>query len=111
MSELDYTKIGEHIRLIRNKQNLSQEDLAEICDISPSYMGHIERGTRKMSLETFVTIANALHVSCDYLLYNQADVDDNVIKTIIESVKYGSPNQYQKYITIIKALSEITEHL
>ena len=69
MAKIDYKMLGEQIRYIRNQLHLSQEHLAELCDISPSFMGHIERGTRKMSMETFVSIADALNVSTDYLLH------------------------------------------
>ena len=111
MSKIDYKLLGEQIRYIRNQQHLSQEDLAEMCDISPSFMGHIERGTRKMSLETFVSLANALHVSSDYLLYSQLPNTDSVITSIIETVKQNNEAQYNKYITIIRALAEISDHL
>ena len=36
--------------------------------------GHIERGTRKASLETMVSIANALGVSADTLLQDSLDI-------------------------------------
>ena len=111
MSNIDYKLLGEQIRYIRNQEHLSQEDLAEICDISASFMGHIERGTRKMSLETFVSIANALHVSTDYLLYSQLPNTDSVITSIIETVKHNNEANYNKYITIIRALAEISDHL
>ena len=111
MSKIDYKLLGEQIRYIRNQQHLSQEDLAEMCDISPSFMGHIERGTRKISLETFVSLANALHVSSDYLLYSQLPNTDSVITSIIETVKQNNEAQYDKYITIIRALAEISDHL
>lgn len=111
MSKIDYKVLGSQIRYIRNLQHLSQEDLAEMCEISPSFMGHIERGTRKMSMETFVSIANALHVSTDYLLYTQLPGTDATISSIIETVKRNNEAQYDKYITIIRALAEISDHL
>lgn len=111
MSNIDYKLLGDQIRYVRNLQHLSQEDLAEMCDISPSFMGHIERGTRKMSLETFVSISNALHVSTDYLLYSQSPNTDAVVSSIIETVKRNNEAQFDKYITIIRALAEISDHL
>lgn len=111
MSKLDYKVLGEQIRYVRNLQHMSQEALAELCDISPSFMGHIERGTRKMSMETFVSIANALHVSTDYLLYSQSPNTDATITSIIETVRQNNEAQYDKYITIIRALAEISDHL
>jgi len=111
LSKLDYKVLGEQIRYVRNLQHMSQESLAELCDISPSFMGHIERGTRKMSMETFVSVANALHVSTDYLLYSQFPNSDATITSIIETVRQNNEAQYDKYITIIRALAEISDHL
>lgn len=111
MKKLDFKVLGERIRYVRNQQHISQEFLAEMCDISPSFMGHIERGTRKMSMETFVAIAKALHVSTDYLLQGQFPLSDNTISGIIQSVKQNNEANYEKYIEIIRALAEIADHL
>lgn len=111
MNQIDYKALGAQIRYVRNSQHLSQEALSEICGISPSFMGHIERGTRKMSLETFVAIANALHVSTDYLLSTQLPDTDATIAGIIETVKHNNEAQYEKYISIIRALAEISDRL
>lgn len=60
MKELDYSKIGMRIRQVRKAKGWSQDVLAKKCGISMSFLGHIERGTRIMSLETFVSICGAL---------------------------------------------------
>ena len=39
-----------------------------MADISLSFLGHIERGTRKLSVETLCRLAKALHCSFDALL-------------------------------------------
>ena len=49
------------------KANLTQEKLAELAGISPSFVGHIERGEKKASLETMVHIAAVLNTTTDYL--------------------------------------------
>ncbi len=60
MRELDYGKMGMRIRQLRKTKGWSQEELAKKCGISMSFLGHIERGSRIMSLETFVNICGAL---------------------------------------------------
>lgn len=55
-----YAAIGSNIRALRREKKLTQEQLAELADISPSFLGHIERGTRQMSVETLYRIADAL---------------------------------------------------
>ena len=53
MQALDYSKIGERIRQVRKAKGWSQETLAKKCGISLNFMGKIERGDRKMSMDTF----------------------------------------------------------
>jgi len=66
--KFDYLLLGSKIRTLRKERGLTQEELAELCEISMSFMGHIERGTRKMSLETFDRICRELQCSSDELL-------------------------------------------
>lgn len=111
MSNIDYIRIGEKIRKARIEAELSQEQLAEQCDISLSFLGHIERGSRKMSLETLVSISNALNLSCDYLLMDELPENDTVIQAIATTAKKHGTYQYERFLTIIKALAEISDTL
>ena len=65
---MDYIDLGRRVKELRRKQNLTQEALAEKLDISASFLGHIERGTRIASLETLVKLCIALDTDPNYLL-------------------------------------------
>lgn len=65
---MDLQVVGQRIKMARESKNLSQEDLAEMVDLSPSHISVIERGVKTTKLDTFVAIANALEVSADTLL-------------------------------------------
>lgn len=66
---MNYFKIlGDNIRTLRLSKNLTQEQLAEICNLHRTYIGAIERGDRNVSLKNIIIIATALCVSPDYLL-------------------------------------------
>ena len=65
---MDYIDLGHRVKELRRKQNLTQEALAEKLDISASFLGHIERGTRIASLETLVKLCIALDTDPNYLL-------------------------------------------
>ncbi len=65
---MDYPSLGARVRRERVLRGWTQEQLAEKADISLSFLGHIERGTRKASLETMVVLCNVLDVSMDSLL-------------------------------------------
>jgi len=55
-----YRLIGEAIRTERKKAKLSQEKLAEIAELNRNYIGEVERGEKKIILETLSRIASAL---------------------------------------------------
>ena len=69
MQEIDYAKIGARIREIRKVKGWSQDELAKRCGISLNFLGNIERGTRKMSMDTFVNLCRALETDADMLLW------------------------------------------
>lgn len=66
---MDYQKIlGENIRSLRTKQRITQEQLAELCDLHRTYVGAMERGDRNVSLNNIVKVAQALKVTPSELL-------------------------------------------
>lgn len=87
MHHLDYYTIGQKIKKRRLDRGLSQEKAAELCDISASFYGNIERGTKIMSLDTFVDICQALQISPDYILLDELPDTDPIIMNIISEVK------------------------
>lgn len=70
-----YTELGKRIKQQRKLAKMTQEKLAEEAEISLSFLGHIERGTRKASLDTLVKICNALEVSPQLLLQDSLKSD------------------------------------
>ena len=66
--DIDYQQIGQRIRMARIDQSLTLEQLARESGISTSFLGHVERGTRSGSVETYLALAERLRLSLDYLL-------------------------------------------
>ncbi|MET4000553.1 helix-turn-helix transcriptional regulator [Marinobacterium sp. MBR-109] len=54
---------GQRVRALRKEKGLSQEALAALADIDRSYMGHIERGEKNITLTKIYQIADALCIS------------------------------------------------
>lgn len=63
-----YRMVGKRVRQLRLQRCLTQEQLAERAGISTSFLGHIERGSRKLSLDSFCRIARALDCTANDLL-------------------------------------------
>ena len=66
--EIDYIKLGNRIRFYRTQAAISQERLAEIIDMSFQQVNNIETGRTGTSLETIISVSNALNVTPDLLL-------------------------------------------
>lgn len=55
--------VGKRLRSYRQAQNLSQERLAELAGLHPTYIGQVERGEKNLTIESLEKIASALQVS------------------------------------------------
>ncbi len=65
---MDYEKLGVRVRQEREHNNLTQSELARKVGVTGSFIGHIERGEKKASVETLVALCNALEISPSVLL-------------------------------------------
>ncbi len=81
---MDYIALGKNIRKARKKRSITQEQLAELCDITPVFVSQIENAMRKPSLETVCCIAHSLKISVDELLGGEKNAADltNVIRLL-----------------------------
>ena len=68
---LDYKSIGKRIKIARIRAEMTQEQLAEKADISPTHCSNIETGTTRVSLTTIIEIVNALNITANDLLCDQ----------------------------------------
>ena len=60
-------KFGQAVRAEREKQNLTQEVLAERAEIKRSYVSDIERGHRNLGIKNVARIAKSLGISTSEL--------------------------------------------
>ena len=89
-----YKKIGEKIRYRRILKQMTQAELSAAADISLSFLGHIERGTRKLSVETLYAISTVLGCSVDELM---------------ETGRYGGAAQSEVRSLLKQALNALGE--
>jgi transcriptional regulator with XRE-family HTH domain len=55
-------KLGQRIKEVREGKELSQLDVASICDYDKTTISRIENGRTNITLKTLVTLALALEV-------------------------------------------------
>lgn len=61
-------KFGKNVKLERVKKDLTQEQLAEIMDVSQNYIASIECGRANMSLGKILELAEYLKTDIENLL-------------------------------------------
>lgn len=106
---LDYKLIGNHIKEVRKGRHISQEYLAELTDLSVTYISQIERAAKHPSLQTLVAVANALSVTADRLLYenqqhNRSEYEAEFIELIGDCSSYERVVIYETIFALKRTL-------
>ena len=70
---MNYVAFGRRVRQLRRSLHWTQAQLAQTCGISISVLGHIERGSRKASLQTLLELCSVLGINPDHLLEDSLD--------------------------------------
>ena len=90
---MDYEALGKRIRTYRKLKKLTQAQLAEKVGVSCAFIGHIERGTRKLSLQTLVSICDEMNVSPDTLLQDSLSTSAAIATTGMSANKLRMLNE------------------
>ena len=106
MVSIDYYSLGSKIKATRKERRYTQEQLAELCEISTGFLCHIEAGTRVLSLDTLYRIALVLNTSIDFLLLDTAVDDDNFLQHITATIQSKPAERYRRFCNVVKVLAE-----
>ena len=104
---MDYFKIGERIRKTRRAHDISQEELAEMVDISVTHMSHIETANTKLRLSVIAAISSALNVSIDYLVFGDERGDKPYYRQIEEVLCTCTPDNARIILGAVDSLNKL----
>lgn len=96
--DLKLDRIGNIIREARLNQGLTQEELAELVDVTPAYIGHIERNQRSFSLQTLVKLVTELDIDMNYLFSESVPTSEEQIIIDFKQLIKGKPLQSQEAV-------------
>ncbi|MBR5619339.1 MAG: helix-turn-helix transcriptional regulator [Clostridia bacterium] len=97
-------QLGKVIKNARVKNNLSQEQLAELLGVSPSHIKHMESGLRKPSVENLFQLVQILHFSLDALIQPELLGMDERAQDIRTLLADCSPQQLELISDLIRAV-------
>lgn len=101
--------LGDTIRKERLRQGMTQEQLAEKADISLNFMSLIENG-KNMSVQTLVSIAKALDVNIDSLVYSELHTEsDRIAEQILLSLSTMTDDEKLFILSIIKQYKSLNQ--
>lgn len=110
--QINYVDIGKRIHFERKRLNITQEKLAELCNISVPHMSNIENAHTKVSLPVLVEIANALNCTVDKLLCNSLQNNTYISNSIVDEVLSDCDNKQKAIImdVIVSLKDSLRKH-
>lgn len=102
---MDDNGAGRRIRDLRKVNGYTREMLSEKAKISSKFLYEIEQGRKGFSANVLLRIADAMSVSCDYILRGSNKPQNyEQIMEILESIR---PEQMQKVKEILLLIQKI----
>lgn len=101
-------EIGKRIVSLRKAHHMTQEQLAEVLNISIKHCSCVERGTSSMSLDLFIEMCDVLDTSLDYLIRGRTDQVLNLIpQTFLDSFR----NADDEELAILREYASLYSHI
>ncbi|MGN0516002.1 helix-turn-helix domain-containing protein [Eubacterium sp.] len=104
----DYKQgMGLRIKDKRKNLKLTQEEIAEMLDISVKHFSEVERGLTGLSIENLIKLSNILGVSIDYIVKGEAEKDK---WNYIISVMHNIPENKEALVkSAVKTICELAK--
>ena len=101
--------IGENIKKLRERKNISLNAFARKCNMSPGYLSDLEKGKKlNPSMDLLDKIASELGVTVQQLLKENIDEADEIdkleadMKILYSKIKDLTPNDRKKILKTIE---------
>lgn len=76
MSDTNLAEIGKRIQSRRKQQGYTQEQLAEMMNVSIQMVSNLERGNKAIRIDNLINLSTILEISTDYILTGKETTDD-----------------------------------
>ena len=81
MNEADLPGIGKRIQNRRKQLSLTQEQLAEMMNVSIQMVSNLDRGNKASRIDNLINLSRILDVSTDYILTGKETTEDIQVLT------------------------------
>ncbi len=106
---MEFEHFKKTLKKFRSDKNYSQEKLAEILEVDPTTISHLENGNRAPSVEFLIAFSNYSHISIDSMLmeYTEQGLKNELNKQNLKMSKL-SP---QDRVLVINVMEQLIDRL
>ena len=104
-----YKDIGRRISVIRKKNGMTQEALANMLSVTTKHISHVENGTSTLSLKAFILFCTEFSCSLDYLIFGKSFSSFNLPDGINELINIGSDKDKERLFRYLEFFAEISD--
>ena len=83
---------GEKVRYVRKQFSLTTEQLAQLLNVTQSYISHVENNRRKFGRDKIALLANKLYIPVEFFLREDVktleQIKNNNLTAILEDERY-----------------------
>lgn len=101
-----YSDAGIRIQKLRDQRGYTRESLAELADISNKFLYEIETGKKGFSAIVLYRLAEALDVTCDYILTGGSKAG-NYNTNLLGAIELFEEEKVHKLIQLLKIVYEL----
>jgi transcriptional regulator with XRE-family HTH domain len=89
LTEVERKIVGERFAQIRKSHHYNQREMAEILDVSPSFISEIERGAKEPSKRVLINFQNRFSRSIEWVLtgIDKPEAATGKLEALIETQK------------------------
>ena len=102
--------VGKRIKAVRQRNGLTQDQLAEQVGLSPKYIIGIELGVENPTMDNLIRVAKTLGVeSYDLFLFGESEDSEKALrKGIDKMLREADREQLQLYFDVMKKILEFS---
>ena len=101
-----YIELGEKIKILRKRRNLTQDELANILNVNRSQISNLEKGRRGLNLEQLNKLCLYFKIDMSYFLGEDMNDETNSLidraKLLFSSNRITSKQKEEVFTSIMK---------
>ncbi len=106
---LDPKQFGTVMKNARMDKKLTQAELAEILDLSLSYLKDLERFKNTPSLEVFAKTIQYFNLSADTVIYPDKNLHDDTYQKVLRRLSQCNEKQLKIILATIEAILSVDD--